>query len=164
MTTPAIPHTVTITATDGNTDAPITDLVLYCTIVVPRKNDYDCDYKITDAAGQVRYTYQELASTIEAHKEICPMDYASDLDDTFALDICVPDSDGIDGLLAARTLWGIGSPQRKLTPEQEAALRSSANHRYKQARERVKRYAFRPNLEMRIEALPLASAPQKPAG
>jgi hypothetical protein len=144
-----VPNLVTVTAKD-RAGKPIPKLVVLLEIVVPRKNNYDCEPKLTDQSGTVAYTRDDMELAVYTLQHAFLMDYAGDLDDALALKAVSLDGKGIRGLLRARKLFGPAFPELRMTPERARAIRHSANRRYRQAVARVESSRFEQLLEMQL--------------
>ena len=144
-----VPNLVTVIAKDraGN---PIPRLVVRLEIIVPRKNNYDCEPKLTDQSGQVVFSREDMESTVHILQHAFLMDYAGGLDDSVALKATSLDGKGIRDLLRARRRFGPAFPELRMTPEKMRAIRRCSNRRYKQAVSRVESSNFEQLLEVHL--------------
>jgi len=126
----AIPRIVRVVALEQETGKAVEEAVIIMRAIVPRKNNYEFGPKITNAGGEVCFTIEEMMREVELSRTHVLMDYSSDITETLAFKVEVPDEVAIQGCIDGAAMWGIGVPEWRLSDEMVDRLRKATNRDY----------------------------------
>ena len=145
-----VPSIVQVIVQAQEATNPVGGLVVLMTAIVPRKNNYVFGPKITDDAGRVCFTKDEMVREIDLCWKHVPMDYASSVEEMTGIKVEIPDTERITRLLDAARMWGLGVPEWRLSEEMIDRLKGALNRYYRPATVTVNRANFSDILEVKV--------------
>ena len=133
----SFPSHIKVSVTQAGSDMPVAGIVVGLKILVPEKNDYDMEPRVTDKRGETVFSANEIRHEVELNKRVFPMDYSCSLDQATGAEGFVPDPAQVQRMLEFSELWGKHVPDWALGSKKIQQLRTSANRLYQRNRVRV---------------------------